>query len=241
MTKKTNQQNTANECSHKTYQGLRAPQVDCIPCWKKYFSTDTENKKKKYSKEYDKYMTVVVKPARVAKEKKEKETIEEVVEDNVEVKATPTTLDNVALRKNSQGQEVADVPIKVNRYFWSETLKATVKTNGYSNGMVSFIVDQRLVIPVKEIENLKLVPYSSDYFIYTTKRVPAGAEGLKMTVFTPQIIGTIDAQVVVGAQQKHWPTDDIIWPPDAKLAAEECPQPIDPDAKVKKKRKKVEK
>ena len=149
----------------------------------KYFSSDTDNKQKKYPTEFEKYMTKTV-IAKITSKKYEKSilTVEDVLEEIPITKPRPTT-DDSNLRKNANGEQVADIPIKLNRYFWSETLKASVKLVGFSNNLLAFQIDQRILMPLNNVESLKLIPYSGDYFIYTTRRTPPEAEGKTMAVF----------------------------------------------------------
>ena len=151
MTKK-NQQDTKNSstCVHTTYHGMRVPKGDCSSCWIKYFSSDTDNKQKKYPTEFEKYMTKTV-IAKITSKKSEKSilTVEDVLEEIPITKPRPTT-DDSNLRKNANGEQVADIPIKLNRYFWSETLKASVKLVGFSNNLLAFQIDQRILMPLNK-------------------------------------------------------------------------------------------
>ena len=217
MTKKTNQQSTAEiECKHKTYQGIRAPKVDCEPCWKKYFSTDTENKKKKYPNEYEKYMVIAVKkPERVITKIT---TIENIIEEEIKPKSLE---EEMHLRTNTQGEQVADIPIRLNRYFWSETLQATVKLVGFSDDLLLILVDQRMLVPRIKAEELRLIPFNADYFVYGgNKRIPKDAAGKTMTVFPQPVAGESPVGIKPEAFHTKWPNNDVTWPADAKLEVE---------------------
>lgn len=210
---------------HKTYQGKRAPKVDCSDCWVQYFSTDTEKKKEKYLDEYNNYIKTT-----------KKTSIEDTTDETSDI---ANNKNETELRINADGHKVTSVPIRVNTYFWSEELKATVKINGFSNGMVSLIVDNRMVVPFEQMERLKLVPYNSDYFVYTTRRIPPDAVGKTITVYTPDIISNSESQIVAAAQKNvQWPFADILWTADSKIAAETLP---DPETTLKTKKVKLRK
>jgi len=212
------------DCSHKTYQGLRAPKVDCKPCWEKYFSTDTEAKKKKYPDDYAKYMTKVVIATKIGK----------IEEEPVIMPSKPETDPN--LFTNEQGQLVADIPIVINKYFFSEERFSTLKLVGFKDHCLVFIEDHKLIVPLDEVEKLKLIPHSETFFIYTTKRTPPEAQGKTMRVFPQEKSGSKIVEIQNPA--KRWPNEDELWNEDDKLVVEDFPK--EPEEKPKKKRKKSE-
>jgi hypothetical protein len=192
------------ECNkHKTYQGVRAPK-DCPECWKIYFSTDTEKKKKKYPTEYEKWVeNYDKKPTRIT--------------------TSVTTSATSGVTIGDDGKKAAEIPIRLNTYYWSEALQATVKLVSYSGeGLIGFLVDQRLVMPLNKVKDLKLIPYSKDFFIYTTRRTPVEAQNKTITVY-PEDESRLE---VVGVQKPKELTNTTTWiDEEYTTEMEDCPSP----------------
>ena len=184
------------ECKkHKTYQGVRAPK-DCADCWKIYFETDTEKKKKKYPEEYEQYCKPPKKDISVKKESLPNEPKVEL-----------------------NGEVTIQIPIKLSKYYWSETLQTSVKVTGYvpQTDMVLLHVDMVKVVPRSEIESLRLFPYSVDGFVLRTKKKVLSDN--TMTVFVDKV--NQDVLKTKTPRECDHEVDCAIWESGQQLTIEE--------------------